>query len=103
MKVIRKPQSKDLDIVVTILSYCVEGLNPETLMVALKNHAAANQQKAITKGTLLTYSQFAGRWSCSKRHIQYLCEQGKLKTVKIGSRAIRIPESELLKFAGDPS
>lgn len=40
----------------------------------------------------------AGILSCSERHIYRLIEEGKLESIKLGSRAIRISEKSLYDF-----
>ena len=97
MKIIRRPKTKDLNLAVTILSDSIEGLNPETLLKALKAESV-DIQISNKAARLLTYSEVAERLSCSKRHIQYLCEKGEIKTRKIGQRAIRIAEKDLVAF-----
>ncbi len=101
MKLAKTPRNKDLSLVVTLLEDSFPELTPQSLISALK-HADSDEQKAPKKvGCLLTYQEVSERWSCSKRHVQYLCKRGELATVKIGPRAIRIPERELLKYAGE--
>ncbi len=43
----------------------------------------------------------AGELKCSKRHVYRLINSGALKAVKIGNRALRIPESSLNAFISD--
>lgn len=40
----------------------------------------------------------AEKLECSKRHVYNLINSGQLKAIKIGSRALRIPESSLNAF-----
>lgn len=99
MKLAKTPRNKDLVLAVTLLEESFPELTPQLLIKALKCSEGEEGAKA-RRGRLLTYNEVANLWSCSKRHVQYLCEKGELTTVKIGPRAIRIPEVELLKMAG---
>ena len=97
MKLKRKPSSKDLNLAVTILSDSCEGLSSDSLLSALKKEST-DIKLPSTIGKMLTYEEVARRLSCSKRHVQYLCQKGLIKTQKIGLRAIRVSETELMSF-----
>lgn len=46
-------------------------------------------------------NRVAEKLNCSKRHVYNLINSGQLKAVKIGTRALRIPESSLNEFLSD--
>jgi len=47
---------------------------------------------------LLKISDVADRLSCTTTWVYLLVKQGKLKRVKVGSRAVRIPETSLATY-----
>ena len=48
--------------------------------------------------SLLTAKQVAQAWNCSAYHIRQLAREGKLKSVKVGSRATRFRPSDLAYY-----
>lgn len=53
------------------------------------------------KERYLYVGRVAEKLKCSKRHVYNLVNSGQLKAIKIGSRAIRVPESSLKEFLSD--
>jgi len=47
---------------------------------------------------LLFVHSVARRLGCSKRHVYNLIQRGELNAVRIGFRALRVPESSLVTF-----
>ena len=93
MKQVKTIRAKDMSLVITILREYFPDIKEDVLLNSIKNSDKDNT------GRLLTYDDVAERWNCSKRHVVYQCEKGALATVKIGLRAIRIPEAELLRYS----
>lgn len=50
------------------------------------------------KEKYITVQTIAGRLNCTERYVYELIQDGKLKAVKIGARALRIPESSFDSF-----
>lgn len=51
-----------------------------------------------TPEALLPVREVAALWRCSDQHIYNLIAQGKLRTVTLGARKTRIPESALAEY-----
>ncbi|MBN1663492.1 MAG: helix-turn-helix domain-containing protein [Deltaproteobacteria bacterium] len=51
-----------------------------------------------TKDRYITVQHVADTLSCTERHVYYLIQDGALKAIKIGQRAIRISENSFDKF-----
>jgi len=57
-----------------------------------------NQEEKKPPDKFMTAQQVAERLSCTERYIYILIQEGILKAIKIGPRAIRVSEQSFIDF-----